>query len=391
MILAAAGLEVAARRGCLSCHTIDGQPHVGPTWAGLYESRVKLDDGRTVVADDAYLTRLMMEPAGDVVSGFKPVMPTYRGVLEEPEVAALVEFIASIREPARRAERGAAGGRPRREAGGGPMTTIDAGLLPVPGARDPADASRPANYLDATTTVRSWVLTTDHKRIGVLYFVSTTLALGLGGAFALVMRTEHLTPSRTIIDAETYDRMFTMHGIVMVWLFMIPSIPAAFGNFLLPIMIGARDVAFPRLNLASYYIYLAGSFWVLLALWIGGVDTGWTFYVPYSAHSPSAVVPTVLGIFILGWSTILTGINFIVTTHTMRARGLGWFRLPLFVWAIYGTSVIQVLATPVLAISVAIVGIDHWLDWGSSTPLAAGTPCSTSTSSGSTRTPRSTS
>ena len=151
------------------------------------------------------------------------------------------------------------------------MTTIDAGLLPVPGARDPADASRPANYLDATTTVRSWVLTTDHKRIGVLYFVSTTLALGLGGAFALVMRTEHLTPTRTIIDAETYNRMFTMHGIVMVWLFMIPSIPAAFGNFMLPIMIGAKDVAFPRLNLASYYIYLAGSFWVLLALWIGGV------------------------------------------------------------------------------------------------------------------------
>jgi cytochrome c oxidase subunit 1 len=254
------------------------------------------------------------------------------------------------------------------------MTTIDAGLLPVPGARDPAEASRPANYLDVTTTVKSWALTTDHKRIGVLYFVSTILALGLGGAFALVMRTEHLTPTRTIIDAETYDRMFTMHGIVMVWLFMIPSIPAAFGNFMLPIMIGAKDVAFPRLNLASYYIYLAGSFWVLLALWIGGVDTGWTFYVPYSAHSPSAVVPTVLGIFILGWSTILTGVNFIVTTHTMRARGLGWFRLPLFVWAMYGTSIIQVLATPVLAISVAIVGIDHWFDWGLFDPARGGDP-----------------
>ncbi len=222
--------------------------------------------------------------------------------------------------------------------------------------------------------MKSWALTTDHKRIGVLYLVSTLFALFLGGAFALVLRTEHLTPTRTIIDAYTYNRMFTMHGIVMVWVFMIPSIPAAFGNFLLPIMIGAKDVAFPRLNLASYYIYLLGSFWVLAALWWGGVDTGWTFYTPYSAHSPSAVVPTVLGIFILGWSTILTGINFIVTTHTMRARGIGWFRMPLFVWAIYGTSVIQVLATPVLAISVALVGLDNWLDWGLFDPVRGGDP-----------------
>jgi cytochrome c oxidase subunit 1 len=256
------------------------------------------------------------------------------------------------------------------------MTTIDAGLVPVP---DPAAGPREeiavrATYLNAARTVRSWALTTDHKRIGVLYLVSTLLALFLGGAFALVLRTEHLTPTRTIIDAYTYNRMFTMHGIVMVWVFMIPSIPAAFGNFLLPIMLGAKDVAFPRLNLASYYIYVVGALWVLVALWWGGVDTGWTFYTPYSAHSPSAVVPTVLGIFILGWSTILTGINFIVTTHTMRAKGIGWFRMPLLVWALYGTSIIQVLATPVLAISVAIVGIDHWLDWGLFDPVRGGDP-----------------
>ena len=222
--------------------------------------------------------------------------------------------------------------------------------------------------------MKSWALTTDHKRIGVLYLVTTTLALALGGAFALVLRTAHLTPDGVLVDAYTYNRLFTMHGIVMVWLFMIPSIPAAFGNFLLPIAIGAKDVAFPRLNLLSYYIYVVGAAWVLLALWLGGCDTGWTFYAPYSAHSPSAVVPTVAGIFILGWSTILTGVNFIVTTHTMRARGVGWFRMPLFVWAIYGTSIIQTLATPVLAISLAIVGVDHWLDWGLFDPARGGDP-----------------
>ena len=251
------------------------------------------------------------------------------------------------------------------------MTTIDAGFDSGIGA---STAPRRETYLNVAYTVKSWALTTDHKRIGILYLVTTIFALGLGGAFALVLRTEHLTPTRTIIDAYTYNRMFTMHGIVMVWLFMIPSIPTAFGNFLLPIMIGARDVAFPRLNLLSYYIYLLGVVWVMAALWLGGCDTGWTFYTPYSAHAPSAVVPTVFGIFILGWSTIITGVNFIVTTHTMRARGVTWFRLPLFVWAMYGVSIIQVLATPVLAISLCIVGIDHWFDWGLFDPARGGDP-----------------
>ncbi|HSY25652.1 MAG TPA: cbb3-type cytochrome c oxidase subunit I [Polyangiaceae bacterium] len=263
------------------------------------------------------------------------------------------------------------------------MTTIDASAL-FPGratgddpAQEPAAAApgqAGPSYLTDGTTVWSWIATTDHKRIGVMYFVTTVFALAMGGAFALLLRAEHLTPTRTIVDAYTYNRLFTMHGIVMVWLFMIPSIPAAFGNFLLPMMLGAKDVAFPRLNLLSYYIYLVGSIWVLVALWMGGCDTGWTFYTPYSAHSPSAVVPTVFGIFIVGWSTILTGMNFIVTTHTMRARGLGWFRMPLFVWAMYGTSIIQVLATPVLAISLAIVGVDHALDWGLFDPARGGDP-----------------
>jgi cytochrome c oxidase subunit 1 len=250
------------------------------------------------------------------------------------------------------------------------VTTADFGAAPV--QADVAGARE--TYLNVASTVWSWVATTDHKRIGVLYLVSTTLALALGGAFALVLRTAHLAPGGVLVDAYTYNRLFTMHGIVMVWLFMIPSIPAAFGNFLLPIAIGAKDVAFPRLNLLSYYIYVVGAAWVLLAMWLGGCDTGWTFYAPYSTHSPSAVVPTVAGIFILGWSTIITGVNFIVTTHTMRARGVGWFRLPLFVWAIYGTSIIQTLATPVLAISLAIVGVDHWFDWGLFDPARGGDP-----------------
>lgn len=251
------------------------------------------------------------------------------------------------------------------------MTTIDAGIFPVP--EDEAVPSR-ETYLNVAHTVASWALTTDHKRIGVMYLVTTIFTLALGGSFALLLRTAHLTPQGVVVNAYTYNRLFTMHGIVMVWLFMIPSIPTAFGNFLLPIMLGAKDVAFPRLNLLSYYIYLLGVFWVLIALWMGGCDTGWTFYTPYSAHSPSAVVPTVLGVFILGWSTIITGVNFIVTTHTMRAKGIGWFRMPLFVWTMYGTSIIQVLATPVLAISLAIVGLDNWFDWGLFDPARGGDP-----------------
>jgi cytochrome c oxidase subunit 1 len=252
------------------------------------------------------------------------------------------------------------------------MTTIDVGAIPAPEPR--AGFPYRETYINVAYSVRSWVLTTDHKRIGVMYLVSTIVMLAIGGTFALILRTEHLSPTKTFMDAYTYNRMFTMHGVVMVWLFMIPSIPTAFGNFLLPIMLGAKDVAFPRLNLLSYYIYLAGSLWVIIALWMGGADTGWTFYMPYSAHSPSAVVPTVFGIFILGWSTIITGVNFIVTTHTMRAKGLTWFRIPLFVWSMYGTSIIQVLATPVLAISLCVVGLDNWFDWGVFDPARGGDP-----------------
>src|SRR6478735_6852359 len=220
------------------------------------------------------------------------------------------------------------------------------------------------SYASEKTTVFSWLLSTDHKRIGILYFVATSLALALGGLFALLLRIEHLTPGPTIMTGSSYNRLFTLHGVTMVWLFMIPSIPTTFGNFLLPLQIGARDVAFPRLNLLSFWIYVVGALFVLAAMWLGALDTGWTFYTPYSANSPSAVVPTVIGIFIVGWSTILTGINFIVTVHTMRARGVGWMRLPLLTWALYGTSIIQVLATPVLGLSLIVVMLDHAFSWG---------------------------
>ncbi len=248
------------------------------------------------------------------------------------------------------------------------MTTATDLVLP-PGAE-----SSPKSFYGVETTFRSWALTTDHKRIGILFLFSTTAMLLLGGIFALLIRIEHLTPTRTIVSAETYNRMFTLHGVIMVWLFMIPAIPAGFGNIIVPLQIGATEVAFPRLNLASYYFYLVGALIVIGSLLAGGVDTGWTFYVPYSSKTPATVVPTLIGIFIVGWSSILTGINFIATVHTMRLRGVGWMRMPLFTWAIYGTSIIQLLATPVLAMALIVIGLDHRFDWGLFDPARGGDP-----------------
>ncbi len=241
-------------------------------------------------------------------------------------------------------------------------------------AVDTGDRPVPLDYVTARTTLGSWLLTTDHKRIGILYFFATSLALALGGLFALLIRIEHLTPGPTIVSAESYDRLFTLHGITMVWLFMIPSIPAAFGNFLLPLQVGATEVAFPRLNLLSFWIYVLGAACVLGAMWFGGLDTGWTFYTPYSTHTASALVPTLIGIFIVGIATIITGVNFIVTVHTMRAKGVTWMRLPLFTWSLYGTSIIQVLATPVLGMSLMVVMADHALGWGIFDPARGGDP-----------------
>jgi len=230
------------------------------------------------------------------------------------------------------------------------------------------------NYLNDKAGVWSWLTTVDHKRIGVMYLVLTTIAFALGGLFAMLIRIELLTPGPTIMSAATYNRMFTLHGVVMIFLFMIPAIPNIFGNFFLPIMIGARDVAFPRLNLASVYIYLLGAGVALYGMIHGGADTGWTFYVPYSTTTATKVVPILLGAFILGMSSIVTGINFIATVHTLRAPGLGWMKLPLFVWSIYATAIIQVLATPVLGITLLLVAVEAGLGFGIFDPARGGDP-----------------
>jgi cytochrome c oxidase subunit I len=237
---------------------------------------------------------------------------------------------------------------------------------------EPAD--RP-DYLNVDYGVRSWLLTVDHKRIAILYLVSVTIMFVLGGLFAVGIRLELLTPRGDVVQADTYNKLFTMHGVTMVFFFLIPSIPSVLGNFLIPLMIGARDLAFPRINLASWYLYVIGALFTLYAMLTGGVDTGWTFYTPYStAASATNVMPTAIGIFITGFSSILTGLNFIATIHTMRAPGLTWFRLPLFVWAHYATSLIMVLGTPVLAITVALVGLERAFHIGIFDPALGGDP-----------------
>jgi cytochrome c oxidase subunit 1 len=238
----------------------------------------------------------------------------------------------------------------------------------------PARAPR-RNYLNVAYGVRSWLLTLDHKRIGLLYLASITVFFLLGGIFAVMIRAELVTPEGDLLQAETYNKMFTMHGLVMIFFFLIPSIPAVFGNFLLPLMIGARDLAFPRLNLLSWYVYIAGALFTLFAVVQGGVDTGWTFYTPYSStYSNSAVAATAVGVFITGFSSVLTGLNFIVTIHKMRAPGLTWLRMPLFVWAHYATSLIMVLGTPVLTAAVVLVALEHLLGIGIFDPKLGGDP-----------------
>jgi cytochrome c oxidase subunit 1 len=233
----------------------------------------------------------------------------------------------------------------------------------------------PSNYLNVRYGIRSWLLTTDHKRIGLLYMVSLTLMFLLGGVFALLIRLELLTPQGDLVSADTYNKLFTLHGVIMIFFFLIPSIPAVLGNFALPLMIGARDLAFPRLNLLSWYVYILGSAFTLWALVTGGVDTGWTFYTPFSTSSSNTqVIKAAMGVFIVGFSSILTGLNFIVTTHKLRAPGMTWFRLPLFVWSIYATSMIQVLATPVLAITLALMCIERAFHIGIFDPTLGGDP-----------------
>jgi cytochrome c oxidase subunit I len=236
-------------------------------------------------------------------------------------------------------------------------------------------ATAPAeNYLTHARGLRSWLFTLDHKRIGVMYLVSILASFLLGGIFALLVRTELIAPGPTIMGEDTYNKMFTLHGAVMIFLFLIPGIPAALGNFVLPVMLGAKDVAFPRLNLASFYLWWGGAIFFLITLAGGGLDTGWTFYTPYSTTTNTRVVTAVAGAFILGFSSIFTGLNFIVTIHGLRAPGMTWFKMPLFAWGLYATAIIQVLATPVLGITLVLLGVERLLGLGIFDPDLGGDP-----------------
>jgi len=231
------------------------------------------------------------------------------------------------------------------------------------------------NYLTNGFTLKSWLLTKDHKRIAIMYLITVSLFFMAGGIYASVIRLELLTPASDLVQTATYNKVFTQHGILMIFFFLIPSIPAVLGNFLLPIMIGAKDLALPRINLLSLYIYWIGGALTIYALMQGGVDTGWTFYTPYSTTFSNTYVMAVgLGIFINGFSSILTGLNFIVTVHTMRAPGMTWFRLPLFVWAQYATSLVMILGTPVIAITVLLLAIERTVKVGIFDPSIGGDP-----------------
>src|SRR5580658_2697658 len=235
------------------------------------------------------------------------------------------------------------------------------------------------NYLNESHGFMSWAGTLDHKRIGVMYLVGVLTAFLMGGCFALLVRLSLLTPThmifgRLLMEAETYNRVFTLHGAIMVFLFIIPAVPASLGNFVLPLMLGAKDVAFPRLNLASFYLWVTGAVMAILAMVLGAVDTGWTFYTPYSTTTDGPVTLMIAAVCVLGFSSIFTGLNFIATTHKLRAPGMGWFDLPLFIWGIYATAIIQVMATPVLGITLVLLMLERSFGIGIFDPKLGGDP-----------------
>ncbi|HZM09961.1 MAG TPA: cytochrome c oxidase subunit I [Candidatus Limnocylindrales bacterium] len=231
------------------------------------------------------------------------------------------------------------------------------------------------NYLNNGYGLKSWLLTRDHKRIAILYLISITAMFFVGGFFAMLIRLELLTPAGDLVSSDTYNKLFTMHGISMIFFFLIPSVPAVLGNFLIPLMVGAKDLAFPRINLLSWYLYIIGATFALVSMVMGGVDTGWTFYTPFSTtYSNTHVIGTALGIFIAGFSSIFTGLNFIVTIHRMRAPGMTWTRLPLFCWSNYAASIIMVLGTPVVAITILLVALERLFHIGVFNPALGGDP-----------------
>jgi cytochrome c oxidase subunit 1 len=224
--------------------------------------------------------------------------------------------------------------------------------------------------------ILSWLLTTDHKRIGLMYLFGMMIFFFTAVTLGVLMRLEMLSSENTIMQPQTYNSIFTLHGVIMIFLFIIPGIPAVFGNFFMPIQIGAKDVAFPRLNLLSWYLYISGGLFAIISLFTfgGAADTGWTFYVPYSIRSSANVSMTVFAAFVLGFSSILTGLNFITTIHRMRAPGMTWFRMPLFVWGLYATAWIQLLATPVIGITLVLIIVERAFGVGIFDPALGGDP-----------------
>lgn len=232
------------------------------------------------------------------------------------------------------------------------------------------------NYLNVEKGIWSWLTTLDHKRIGLLYLMGLSFFFMAGGVLALLVRLELWAPGPTLgfVTADVYNQLFTLHGVIMIFLFLVPSVPVVLGNFVLPIQLGAKDVAFPRLNLLSWYLYMIGAVFTLYVVISGGVDTGWTFYTPYSSTTGGAVTAMTFGVFVIGFSSILTGVNFITTIHKMRAPGITWGKLPLFAWGLYATSLIQILATPVLAITLLLVAMERILGVGIFDPALGGDP-----------------
>ncbi len=230
------------------------------------------------------------------------------------------------------------------------------------------------NYLTYPKGLKSWLFTLDHKRIGLMYLFAIMFFFLVGGIFALMIRLELFSPGKDIVSADTYNQLFTLHGAIMIFLFIIPSIPASLGNLILPLMLGAKDVAFPRLNLASWYIYVFGAMFAVYSMIAGAADTGWTFYTPYSIETNTAVISLTTGAFILGFSSIFTGLNFLVTIHKLRAPGMTWFKMPLFVWGLYATSIIQVVATPVLGITLLLLILERVAGIGIFNPALGGDP-----------------
>jgi cytochrome c oxidase subunit 1 len=232
------------------------------------------------------------------------------------------------------------------------------------------------DYKGKHSGLLGWILSVDHKRIGILYLISMMIFFAIGATFGVLMRLELIAPGRTIIDAQTYNSFFTLHGIIMIFLFIIPGLPAVFGNFFLPIMLGAADVAFPRLNLLSWWLFIIGGLLAIMSVFLpgGAPDTGWTFYIPYSVRTTTNVIPALTAAFTLGFSSILTGINFVVTVHRLRAKGMTFFKMPLFAWSLYSTAWIQVLATPIVGITLLLVIFERVLKVGIFDPALGGDP-----------------